>query len=133
MTLLKERSIAIEDNTFLNDVVTGLSNKQKTLPSKYFYDDRGSQLFEDICNLDEYYLTRTEMNILEQNKHDIVGLMNENICLIEPGAGAGKKAAILLSALGESNTFIPLEISPEAISMSHSYLSERFPKLSIRA
>lgn len=133
MTQLKERSSTVEENTFLNDVLLGLSQSQKTLPSKYFYDDRGSQLFEDICRLDEYYLTRTEMSILEQHKHEIVGFINDNICLIEPGAGAGKKAAILLSALGESNTFIPLEISPEAIAMSHQYLSDRFPKLTIRA
>ncbi len=79
------------DHQFLDDVLTGLSQPQKCLSAKYFYDDRGSQLFEDICDLDEYYVTRTESKILQNHGHEMVEHFDKNLCLIEPGAGAGKK------------------------------------------
>ncbi len=119
------------DNVFLDDVLTGLSKTNKALPSKYFYDDRGSKLFEQICMLDEYYLTRTEMHILETFSEEIVEGYANNLCMIEPGAGAGKKAAILLEAVGGGQQFVPLEISTEALHMSRQHLSKKFPQLTI--
>lgn len=116
---------------FLQDVLIGLGQDHKTLPSKYFYDDRGSQLFEQICALEEYYLTRTEMDILQTHGEEIVEHYARNLCMIEPGAGAGKKAAILLAAMGGGQQFVPLEISSEALNMSRQYLSTQFPDLTI--
>ena len=122
----------IDKNEFLNDVLEGLSAPRKTLPCKYFYDDLGSQLFEQICELDEYYLTRTECGILEQYGDQIVDGCDDDVSVIEPGAGAGRKVAILLNALGGGRCFVPLEISAEALHMTGDYLSDVFPALSIR-
>src|SRR3546814_657205 len=76
---------------FLRDVFEGLSRQQKTLPAKYFYDTRGSELFEEITVLDEYYPTRTEIGILEANAAEIARLAGPGVVLIEPGAGATRK------------------------------------------
>ena len=120
------------NNVFLADVLRGLGLPNKSLPSKYFYDDTGSRLFERICTLDEYYLTRTETQILSDHGAQIVQPFNADVCLIEPGAGAGIKAAILLNELHGSKQFVPLEISTEALHMADSYLSQRFPTLQLR-
>ena len=123
--------ISLENGQFLDDVLTGLSQTQKCLSAKYFYDDRGSKLFEDICDLDEYYLTRTELGILNQYGAEMIESYSQQLCMIEPGAGAGIKAAVLFEALGGGRQFIPLEISAEALSMAGQYLAARFPTLDI--
>ena len=72
-------------------VVAGLSSRQKTLPCKFFYDERGSQLFDQICELEEYYPTRTEIGILEDRLREIVELVGRGAHLVELGSGASKK------------------------------------------
>ncbi|WP_250657588.1 L-histidine N(alpha)-methyltransferase [Alkalimarinus coralli] len=116
-----------EHDVFFQDALNGLSQQQKSLPSKYFYDAAGSRIFEEICDLDEYYVTRTEMEILNTYCHEMASYFGGGMTVIEPGAGTGKKASILLSALKKPKQFIPLEISDEAISMSSDNLSKQHP------
>src|SRR6188508_775927 len=75
----------------LSDVMTGLSSDPRTLPCKYFYDERGASLFQKICELPEYYITRTEIDILSQNCADIASQLGPGIELIGLGTGAGTK------------------------------------------
>jgi len=126
-----EQPATLCERQFLHDVWHGLEQEQKTLPSKYFYDDRGSQLFEEICQLDEYYLTRTETQVLTDYSEQIVPAGGDGLCLIEPGAGAGKKAALLFANVSGDKRFVPIEISTEALNMAGSYLTERFPDLDL--
>src|SRR5579875_1317519 len=85
--------------TFRDEALQGLQDARKELPSKYFYDDVGSQLFEHICELDEYYLTRTELSIMQQYKAEMASLIGPNCLLIEYGSGSSKKIRKLLDAL----------------------------------
>ncbi|MGS0535748.1 L-histidine N(alpha)-methyltransferase [Pseudoalteromonas sp. SaAl2] len=121
----------IIDESFLNDVLDGLSQQQKSLPCKYFYDDSGAALFEQITTLSEYYVTRTELAILEQYSHDIAKMLPENLSIIEPGCGSGKKVAYLLAHLANVKTFVPFEISKEMLNYSLAHLSPLFPELVI--
>ncbi|HEY5002347.1 MAG TPA: L-histidine N(alpha)-methyltransferase, partial [Ktedonobacteraceae bacterium] len=78
-------------NTFRNDVLQGLQDARKELPSKYFYDDAGSLLFEQICLLDEYYPTRTELGIMQEYMPEIASLVGPDCLLIEYGSGSSTK------------------------------------------
>ena len=121
----------ITDTEFLNDVISGLTQQQKTLPCKYFYDDKGAALFEQITSLQEYYVTRTELSILEQYSQSIAQMLPENLSIIEPGCGSGKKVAYLLAHMANVKTFVPFEISEEMLSYSLAHLSPLFPDLAI--
>lgn len=123
--------IISENDLFLQDALIGLSKQQKSLPSKYFYDATGSRIFEEICELEEYYVTRTELNILQTYRHDMAAYFEDEMTVIEPGAGAGIKVSILLSALHKPKKFIPLEISDEAISMSSHHLNQQHPNIDV--
>ncbi|MBH0039670.1 L-histidine N(alpha)-methyltransferase [Pseudoalteromonas sp. SWN166] len=129
ITAIKQSNIT--DTEFLNDVVDGLTQQQKTLPCKYFYDDKGAALFEQITTLQEYYVTRTELSILEQHSHAIGKMLPENLSIIEPGCGSGKKVAYLLAHMENVKTFVPFEISEEMLSYSLAHLSPLFPELAI--
>lgn len=104
---------------FAKDIDEGLSALPKKIPSKYFYDDKGSRIFQKITELDEYYVTRTELSILENIKNilpDIIGRPEINI--IELGVGDGHKTKIIIDSFLEKNitvNFYPIDISPEAI------------------
>src|ERR1700704_7112798 len=88
----------VEDRSLANDVLDGLTRPFKELPPKHFYDARGSELFERICELPEYYPTRTERQILEQRAEEIIELTDATE-LVELGSGAADKARILLDAM----------------------------------
>ena len=77
-------------------MLQGLQDARKELPSKYFYDDVGSLLFEQICELDEYYPTRTELGIMQAHMHEIVALLGPHCLLIEYGSGSSTKTPLLL-------------------------------------
>ena len=79
-------------------MLQGLQDARKELPSKYFYDDVGSQLFEQICELDEYYLTRTELSIMQAQMQEIAALLGPQCLLIEYGSGSSTKTRLLLEA-----------------------------------
>ncbi|MFT7279924.1 MAG: dimethylhistidine N-methyltransferase [Pseudoalteromonas distincta] len=129
VTAIKQSNIT--DTEFLNDVISGLTQQQKTLPCKYFYDDKGAALFEQITSLQEYYVTRTELSILEQYSQSIAQMLPENLSIIEPGCGSGKKVAYLLAYMANVKTFVPFEISEEMLSYSLAHLSPLFPDLAI--
>ena len=101
---------------FLVDVVEGLTSHPKRVPSKYFYDRRGSELFDRICELDEYYLTRTELLILRRNVRDIADAIGPGCLLIEPGSGNARKARLLLEHLRDPVGYVPVDISKEHLS-----------------
>lgn len=118
-------------DSFSQDVIHGLSQAQKTLPCKYFYDSRGSQLFEEICELDEYYITRTELALIDTIKHEVADLIGDSATIIEPGAGAGKKIQKLLGALDSPKTYVPVDISPDFLDYSEQKINQKFPALEV--
>lgn len=119
------------DNDFLNDVIEGLSQNPKTLKPKYFYDNRGAQLFTEICTTPEYYPTRTEIKILNQNAEDIASQIGDNTALIEYGSGALEKIKILLNFLNEPVGLIPVDISEDQLFESAKNLENLYPDLEI--
>ena len=113
------------------EVLAGLSKSQKTLPSKYFYDKRGSELFELICGLDEYYLTRTELNIMEENIDDIAEELGGHIQLIELGSGSSVKTRLLLDHLNSIHSYVPVDISDDFLAEVSENLQAEYPLLDI--
>ena len=124
---LKESS-----RNILNEVLTGLSKSQKTLPSKYFYDKIGSGLFEKICELDEYYLTRTEISILQNNIDDISNVMGKNIRLVELGSGSSLKTRLILDHVENIHSYIPVDISEDFLTDIVKDLQKEYPNLKIQ-
>lgn len=116
---------------FANDVFKGLAQTPKRIASKYFYDAHGSELFEEICEQPEYYLTRTELAILKDNVADIAHAIGPNALLVEYGSGAGIKTRLLLDAMDDPVGYVPVEISPSALNASIENLAEEFPDVDI--
>jgi dimethylhistidine N-methyltransferase len=116
---------------FFRDVIHGLRRSQKEIPCKYFYDELGSSLFDEICELDEYYLTRTELAILKAHAASMADVLGEDCELIEFGTGSGLKTRLLLEQLRSPRAYLPVDIAKEHLERSASELSERFPKLRV--
>jgi dimethylhistidine N-methyltransferase len=114
------------------EVLHGLTRPQKCLPPKFFYDRRGSLLFDAITTLPEYYPTRTEIGILRAHGAAMAGLLGKGQVLIELGSGSSLKIQTLLAAL-EPAMYVPLDISRDHLLASAEALAERFPWLAIRA
>jgi L-histidine N-alpha-methyltransferase len=117
---------------FLADVRHGLSRPQKTLPCKYFYDARGSKLFDQICELPEYYPTRTEMAILRTRLDEIADLVPLGAVLIEYGSGSSQKTRLLLDRLDGLAAYVPVDICGPHLLRSAQRLKARSPRLTIR-
>ena len=117
--------------TFARDVLAGLRATPQTLPCKYFYDARGSELFEHICELDAYYLTRTELEIMHTDADAIAAAIGADAVIIEFGSGSGSKARLLLESLHTPRCYAPIEICREALQASAAELSRRFPQLAV--
>jgi dimethylhistidine N-methyltransferase len=117
--------------TFRDEVLQGLQDGRKELPSKYFYDEVGSQLFEQICELDEYYLTRTELSIMQSQMHEIVSLLGPHCLLIEYGSGSSTKTRILLDALQDPAGYVPIDIAKEQLLCSAASLTRAYPQLEV--
>jgi len=115
----------------LSEVLEVLRQEQKSLPSKYFYDERGSNLFEEICELDEYYLTRTELNIMEQNISSMAGAIPDNCKLVELGSGSSLKTRLLLKALPGLQAYVPVDISEEFLNSVAENIRSEFPDLTV--
>src|ERR1700759_479752 len=118
-------------SAFLDEVLTSLSRTPRTLPCKFFYDDRGAQLFRKICELPEYYITRSELQILQLQGREIAETLGEHIELIGLGTGAGTKTRILLQELREPVVYIPIDISKEQLENSSARFRTLFPRLTI--
>jgi L-histidine N-alpha-methyltransferase len=125
--------------SFAEDVRKGLSGKLKHLPSKYFYDERGSKLFQEIMSLEEYYPTRCEYDILNAHKKELCRLFagsGDDFELVELGAGDGMKTKILLRCLASMRselTYLPIDISPSIlVELTHS-VREELPSITTGA
>lgn len=120
------------DERFLQDVVTGLGKSVKQLPCKYFYDQRGSELFDQITQLDEYYPTRTEHAIIEKYAEEMATQIGSGALLVEFGSGSSVKTRTLLDALSSSMAaYVPVDISEEHLLATASSLREAYPNLEI--
>ncbi|MGA1619357.1 MAG: L-histidine N(alpha)-methyltransferase, partial [Pirellulales bacterium] len=95
----------------LDEVLDGLRGTQKSLPAKLHYDQRGSMLFEQICSLDEYYITRTELGIMQRTAASVAEALGDACMLIEPGSGASLKTDLLLEAMATPAAYVPVDIS----------------------
>jgi len=116
--------------TFLADVLAGLALPQKSIPPKYFYDEQGCRLFEAICELPEYYPTRTEMAILHGCAGELARFIGPDVQLIEFGSGAQAKTRVLIEAL-QAPLYVPVDIAIDTLRASSSELARRFPYLNI--
>jgi dimethylhistidine N-methyltransferase len=115
----------------LADVVDGLSRPQKELACKWLYDARGSSLFELICQLDEYYPTRTELGIMQSHVRSMAALLGPGCVLVEYGSGSGLKTRLLLQHLVAPAAYVPIDISEPALADATARLSRAFPALRI--
>ena len=133
MKLRDKRNLKVEiiNNEFLTDVIDGLNQKPKTLKPKYFYDNRGAELFTEICKTPEYYPTRTEIEILKLNAKDIASEIGDNVALIEYGSGALEKIQILLNVLENQAGIIPVDISKDQLIEATAELQTMYPDLKI--
>jgi dimethylhistidine N-methyltransferase len=127
---LVERDADGVDLAFRADVLAGLAEAQKAIPARWFYDDAGSQLFEDITQLPEYYPTRAETEILSTRAAEIAGLIGEGRTVVEFGSGSSVKTPLLLSAIRPS-AYVPLDIAGDFLRASSAALSEKFPGLPV--
>jgi len=125
--------LAPGEESFRDAVLKGLGGTPKSIPCKFFYDARGSALFEAICRLPEYYPTRTEVAILEENAPEIAARIGPHSRLIELGSGASTKARILLRALDRPAAYVPVDISREHLRDAAISLAEDFPSLPVVA
>ncbi len=116
---------------FLDDVVQGLSRPPRSIPSKYFYDEEGSRLFDEITLLPEYYPTRTERAILTDNMEELARAVGSGAVLIEFGSGSSDKTRHLLDELPDLAAYVPIDISGDHLSATARNLAERYPHLTI--
>jgi len=115
----------------LTEVLSGLSQTPKILPSKLFYDEKGSQLFDEICELEEYYPTRTEMKIMQDNIKEMGELLGEGTLLIELGSGSSQKIRLLLDHIPGLAGYIPIDISSDYLINTCKTLQNEYPDLNI--
>jgi L-histidine N-alpha-methyltransferase len=139
--ILKQKRIEIRshlektyNNNIAHDALRGLTAQQKYIPSKYFYDSRGSRLFDEICCLPEYYPTRTEMSILEQASTEIMSSFGRGD-IVELGSGANRKIRLLLDSVSKSRRtdyrYVPVDVSQSALISASEELLEIYPELEV--
>ncbi|MGR3810632.1 L-histidine N(alpha)-methyltransferase [Jiulongibacter sp. NS-SX5] len=123
------------DNPFLEDMLAGLQRQPKTLSSKYFYDKEGDKIFQEIMNMESYYLPSCELEIIEQKTEDIAKQIGSTeLDVIELGAGDGVKTVKLIQGLlaaGKKVNYVPLDISPDVLETNKSNILKQLPQLSI--
>jgi L-histidine N-alpha-methyltransferase len=114
------------------EILRGLRSPQKRLSPKFFYDKRGSQLFDRICSLPEYYLTRTELGLMEAHLDEVAALVGERAAVIEFGAGSSIKVRLLLDHLVKPAAYVPVDISPEFLLEQVDSLREDYPDVHVQ-
>jgi dimethylhistidine N-methyltransferase len=122
---------ALTEDGFRQDVVTGLSQPAKRLPCKYLYDEKGASLFESICELEEYYPTRTEACILRQNIREMAALAGAAASLVELGSGSSTKTRLLLGHLDRPARYIPIDVARSQLLESSACLAQDYPEVEI--
>jgi dimethylhistidine N-methyltransferase len=128
--LAKAHRLDEKEAQFAHDAVEGLTQHPKRLPPKYFYDETGSELFEEITRLPEYYPTRTELRILRDRAAEIARILPKRAALVEFGAGATTKARLLLKAC-KFAAYVPVDISGDFLNEQARELGHDFPELAI--
>ena len=123
------RSKKNEQKSFAQELIISFSKKKKIIPSKFHYDLKGSRYFEKITKTKEYYVTRTEKEILKKIANQINLIFGDNLTFVEFGSGSTKKIRILLN--NKIKFYIPLDISFDFIKISSKKLLKSFPKLKI--
>ena len=117
---------------FLRDAIAGLSSSPRTLPCKYFYDERGAALFRQICELPEYYITRAETEILATDGDEIAALLGPRCQIVGLGTGGGRKARALLSQLADPVAYTPIDVDQPSLAASASQLATVLPTLEVQ-
>jgi dimethylhistidine N-methyltransferase len=123
---------APETESFREAVLNGLRKSQKQIPSKFLYDDRGSKLFDRICEQEEYYPTRTEMGIMETHAEAMADAVGARARLVEYGSGSSRKIRILLDHLEDLAAYVPVDISRDHLRAAAEALAEDYPDLPIQ-
>jgi len=121
-----------QEACFADEVINGLKKTPRCIPPKFFYDKRGSHIFDDICETDEYYVTRTETELLKKHNAEIAQLIGENCLLVEPGSGNSQKVRILLNEL-KPQTYLPMDISRDYLTSAAQELADEYPWLDVHA
>ena len=121
----------VDASLFAEAALRGLGETQKTLPCEYFYDARGSRLFEQITDAPEYYPTRTEISILSECVDEIVADTPTGSVLVEFGSGSSRKTEILLNAFDKLAAYVPIDVSSSALEQARERLAGRFPHLRV--
>lgn len=117
---------------FQAEVMAGLSRKDRSLPPKFFYDERGSQLFDAITRLPEYYPTRTEIALLRRYGEDMAGMVGNDSLVFELGSGSDTKIRVLLDPL-QPQAYAPIDISREHLRLSAGAIAQDYPQLEVHA
>src|SRR2546430_15780837 len=123
--------VAEAASSFARDVIAGLTARPKRLPPKYFYDETGAQLFEQITALPEYYLTRCELEILRERARDMARFFPPGSALVEFGSGSSKKVRILLASAPTIAAYVPVDISSEMLIQEAHELRRDYPRLAV--
>jgi dimethylhistidine N-methyltransferase len=121
-----------EQANFYDEVINGLNSSPKNIAPKFFYDEKGSNLFDAICESADYYPTRTEMQILEQYKNEIAEHFGKNCVLIEPGSGSSQKVRILMDSINPK-AYMPMDISKDYLRLVAEDLASEYPWLDVHA
>lgn len=125
--------LAPAEESFRDAVLAGLTRRAKSIPCRFLYDERGSALFEEICELPEYYLTRTEIAILSEFAPEIAERVGPHAQLIEFGSGSSRKVRLLLDALEEPSAYVAIDISREPLRRGAEELAADFPAVAVVA
>lgn len=125
------RDLGPDRERMRDDVLRGLAQDPKAFPSQYLYDERGARLFERICETEEYYLTRTEIGILERNLDEISERIGPRALVVEPGSGSGVKTRMLLEALDEPAAWVPIDLSRDQLVVVGMEMERDFPELEV--
>lgn len=116
----------------LEEVIQGMNNSPRSIAPKFFYDEKGSELFDAICETSDYYPTRTELKILEQNLDEIVEHVGDNCLLIEPGSGSSQKVRVMLEAV-KPTAYMPMDISKDYLKLAAEDVASEYPWLDVHA
>ena len=130
------RRVTAGDRTFGDEIRAGLTAVQRFIPPRYFYDDLGSALFEAICNLPEYYLTRAESELLRRHARDILAAAGSFTRVVELGSGTARKTRLLLEEIARAGTeleYVPVDIDPNVLERTGRELLGDYPSLRVSA
>ena len=129
--LLLDRAELDDRSEFRDAVLAGLDSKPRAIPAKFLYDARGSALFDAICELPEYYLTRTEIEILRRFEADIAAMAGPGCALVEYGSGSSVKSRLLIEAMRDLVAYVPIDISRQHLDATANGLRRDYPHLKV--